>query len=56
MTSRERQLEEMLGAMLLVVERHQRRAAGTIHDLKEVDPRIHVLIARVRRELGRTVN
>jgi hypothetical protein len=50
MTSRERQLEELLQALCNVIDRHQRRAEATIFDLREI-PDYLKLRARIRRVL-----
>jgi hypothetical protein len=50
-TSRERQLEELLQALCNVIDRHQTRAANTIFDLREI-PDYVKLRARIRRVLA----
>jgi hypothetical protein len=52
MNARERQLEELLSALLLIVERHQKKAAGTIFDMRETEPKLYTLTLRIRRALS----
>jgi len=51
MTSRERQLEELLQALCNVIDRHQTQMANTIFDLRE-NPDYVKLRTRIRRVLA----